>query len=251
MATESQMTPPSCGPTALPLAPSNLDDFRTCFAAESQATLVNPISVSLPFTSTVPLNTTILYGNLPMFRIFSDENIQRTQVVEQRCGQTVAVIEWNNIFSDTVSFPSRNGGKKVKISKWLQTQQPSNGSRVIAMNAAIGRCYWKSDKTFRLALYMSDDPEFSTPFAYLQQASQSSGLRTPMTLNIQTSQLSLNERGLLALDDPWTLEVLYDIITAALILEHRAQMQEKRYLLADGIMQHRRLGVLGGLGAKS
>ncbi|KAL0947801.1 hypothetical protein HGRIS_013874 [Hohenbuehelia grisea] len=210
-------------------------------SSESQATLLNPSSVSLVFSSDSMSDTSLLLGNGVLFRISTDKSGGQTLIFDQRLDRMAAVIERNNILPDTISFPTRHSGKKVKLSKWLTEQRHPSGMTVSGMETAIGKCFWKLDRTFRVAVFVSDDAELATPFAYLQPASSGS----PTTLVIEASRLTLNEHGALQLNDPTTLEVLYDIVVATIVLEHKARMQEKRYQVADGIVQHRRTGILG------
>lgn len=101
---------------------------------DSSVTLVDPHNISLVFSPDSLKNTTVYHAssNLldtsnPMYSISTELTDHRTEIRDARTQRLLALIERKDILPDTITFPERNEGKAMKISRWLQKSKLVDG----------------------------------------------------------------------------------------------------------------------------
>ncbi|KAF7441319.1 hypothetical protein PC9H_001668 [Pleurotus ostreatus] len=109
----------------------------------------------------------------PLYTLSTDvRSNSKTTIANAQTGAVVAYIERNEILPDTVKFSGRNEGKKMRVSKWLVAGKTPDKFPVTFMETKLGRCIWKSDPSYRLALFRPDDVKYASPIAHIQNAQQ-------------------------------------------------------------------------------
>ena len=97
----------------------------------SQVTLVNtsllnPLELLLDKSNSV-LNTRLLVDSRPRYNVSTlDRDGNDTDVKDIRTGEVLAMIRRRFFRSDTVRFPGRFGGEKVKKDEWLTRRKGKN-----------------------------------------------------------------------------------------------------------------------------
>jgi len=185
---------------------------------DSQTTLVNrapPITLVFSHNGSI-LNASVTVASKPLYIITTEDNLgsSKTNVLDAltQPQRLVACIDRRSILPATVAFPERNGGKAVRISKWIKSAKLSDGFPVSVIETDIGKCFWKIHVVHRWALYTEHN--LDTPIAYMQPATSSS----PPALVLQSDVAGFMDQ----------------IITSFLILEQNLRMNEKTVRVADG-----------------
>lgn len=84
--------------------------------------------------SPVDMKNTKIFNNqpaLPLYSVVTDlKSDKRTEIFDARADRLLARIERNNILPDTITFPSRNDGSSINLSRWLQKGKLEDGQYV-------------------------------------------------------------------------------------------------------------------------
>ncbi|KAG2134502.1 hypothetical protein DEU56DRAFT_409007 [Suillus clintonianus] len=148
----------------------------------------------------------------PLYSVVTDvKSDKHTDIFDLRGNRLLARIDRRDILPDTITFPYRNGGYSIYLSKWLQKSKLENGHHIHAIETALGTYVWKSDAEYRLALYRKGD--MSKPVVHLQQ-----GTRTQNFAVIMQGEAEL---------------IRDDVIVSFLMLEQRLRISEKNI---DGLL---------------
>lgn len=159
----------------------------------------------------------------PLYSVVTDiKSDKRTDIFDARGNRLLARVDKRDILPDTITFPNRNNGSSINLSKWLQKSKLEDGHHVHSIETAHGTYVWKSDANYRLALYRKGD--MSSPVAHLQQ-----GSRTQNFAVIMQGEAEL---------------IRDDVIVSFLILEQRLRISEKHIDVGGGKFDQNRT-VLG------
>jgi len=164
-------------------------------------------SQTLVFDRNSVINATLYSGASPSYTVITNKAMTRTDVCDIPGQCIVATIKRREVFSDTVKFPKRNDGNSVAINKWLRRiTLPTHVEPCTSLVTDSGNFVWKTDPTYRLALYPEDDAQM--PLAFMPRT------RPPEPLILVLKEGSE--------------EMVEDIIVSFIILEQRIRMKEKR-----------------------
>ncbi|KAK0455288.1 uncharacterized protein EV420DRAFT_1240321, partial [Desarmillaria tabescens] len=154
---------------------------------DSLLTLVYPSPPTyFEFDRNGVLNATLLKNSQPTYTIQTKQTATaRTEVVDVTTQKVIVVIEENGIFPDTVRISSVNGGKAIKISKWMKEERLLDKTRVRVIETAYRRYLWKVHVVHRLALYAESNLE--TPVAYIKPATRTS----PLVIVVESEAMGL------------------------------------------------------------
>ncbi|KAJ7128354.1 hypothetical protein C8R44DRAFT_732688 [Mycena epipterygia] len=70
--------------------------------------------------------------------------------------ELVAHVERRELLPDTVAFSNDNGGKAMRVSKWLKHIKLADGLLANVLETHIGACVLRTHPVHRLALYSPD-----------------------------------------------------------------------------------------------
>ncbi|KIK43807.1 hypothetical protein CY34DRAFT_81144 [Suillus luteus UH-Slu-Lm8-n1] len=195
-----------------------------------QATTTTPTNPTPPSKSynfsREDMKNTKIFNNQPaspLYSVVTDiKSDKRTDIFDARGNRLLARVDKRDILPDTITFPNRNNGSSINLSKWLQKSKLEDGHHVHSIETAHGTYVWKSDANYRLALYRKGD--MSSPVAHLQQ-----GSRTQNFAVIMQGEAEL---------------IRDDVIVSFLILEQRLRISEKHIDVGGGKFDQNRT-VLG------
>ncbi|KAF4578275.1 hypothetical protein EYR40_001563 [Pleurotus pulmonarius] len=171
-----------------------------------------------------------LYPNgQPLYTLSTDvRSNSKTTISNAQTGAVVAYIERNEILPDTVKFSGKNEGKKTRVSKWLVSGKTPGKFPVTFMETKLGSCTWKSDPSYRLALFRPDDAKYASPIAHIQNTQQH-------LLLLIDDQL-FNEDEVVYTNDE-QMSALVDIVAAVSYLEGRLRGGDRPPGVGQGIAQ--------------
>ncbi|OAX39455.1 hypothetical protein K503DRAFT_769490 [Rhizopogon vinicolor AM-OR11-026] len=168
------------------------------------------------------MKNTKIFNNqpaLPLYSVVTDiKSDKRTDIFDARANNLLAHIDRRDILPDTITFPDRNDGSSINISKWLHKSKLEDGNHIHAIETTCGSYVWKKDATYRLVLYRKDD--MSNHVAHLQQ-----GTRTQNFAVIMQPEAQL---------------IRDDVIISFLILEQRLRVSEKNINIGGGKFEQNR-----------
>ncbi|KAF8162774.1 hypothetical protein B0H34DRAFT_293991 [Crassisporium funariophilum] len=185
---------------------SNHNASTSSSALASTSTLVNPPpSLDLFFDRNSVINTTLHSRAGPLYKVTTNKGVTRTDLCDLSEQRVVATVKRREIFPDVVVFAHRNG-KSIQVRKWLRRRKPPQVITPCAvLETEVGRFTWRSDSTYRLALY--HEGQTQSPIAFCKV------MHDPPTLALMLR--------------PGLDNLHVEIITSFLILEHRLRMKEK------------------------
>ncbi|KAJ7843742.1 hypothetical protein B0H14DRAFT_3139499 [Mycena olivaceomarginata] len=142
---------------------------------DSQITLVTSTPpISLVFATDSMINTTLQLNSRAAYTISTKLEGTTTEIRASGSGELVARICRNGILPYTVAFPSSNGKKDIRLSKWLHPYKLDGVSLAHRIETELGNCVLKVHPTYRLALFLESD--FETPIAHWARSEESSQL---------------------------------------------------------------------------
>jgi hypothetical protein len=77
--------------------------------------------------------TLFLDDSGPAYTISTDTSNARTELRAAGTGELLARIARKEILPDTITFPALNGGKEMRLTKWLTKSKLSDGWCVITL----------------------------------------------------------------------------------------------------------------------
>ncbi|KAJ7755303.1 hypothetical protein DFH07DRAFT_821748 [Mycena maculata] len=126
-------------------------------SSSSQATLADPSPPTcLVFERNSMLETTILRHASPVYRVSTNRHGSTTEVCVPGTHTIIARIVRKEILPDTVAFSDTNGGKAVRVSRWLKRTKQADGRSEAILETDIGACILRTHPDYRLALYDAD-----------------------------------------------------------------------------------------------
>ncbi|KAJ7491390.1 hypothetical protein B0H11DRAFT_2277885 [Mycena galericulata] len=130
---------------------------------DSQLTLVAPSPpVCLSFSRDSMKNATLSLGSgAPTYTISTDPQNSCTEIwaAGSSDSEVLVRIAWKPILPDTIAFPDMNGGKEMRLTKWLRKAKLPDGSSVHFIETKHGNFFLKIHPVHRLALFRTHDPE--------------------------------------------------------------------------------------------
>ncbi|PPQ99180.1 hypothetical protein CVT24_009271 [Panaeolus cyanescens] len=164
-------------------------------------------STALTFSRNTILNGTVYLNGEPAFSVVTSKSNSRTDICYLPSNSTIATIRRRELFSDTVKFPARNGGSSVPIKQWLpSTTLPNNRMECTSLVTDLGNFVWRTDVTYRLALFLEHDANHPVAFMIRTRPPE------PLVLHIRDGSEGMIE----------------DVLVSFIILEQRIRMKEKR-----------------------
>jgi hypothetical protein len=95
---------------------------------DSQLTLVSIAPAArLVFSQDSMKNATLFLDSGPAYTISTDTSNARTELRAAGTGELLARIVRKEIMPDTITFPALNGGKEIRLTKWLKKSKLSDG----------------------------------------------------------------------------------------------------------------------------
>ncbi|KAJ7453325.1 hypothetical protein B0H11DRAFT_2245555 [Mycena galericulata] len=130
---------------------------------DSQLTLVaTSPSVCLSFSRNSMKNATLSLGSgIPTYIISTDPQNPWTEIraAGTSDSEVLVRIAWKSVLADTIAFPEINGGKEMRLTKWLRKAKLSDGSTIHFIETKHGNFFLKIHPVHRLALFSAHDPE--------------------------------------------------------------------------------------------
>ncbi|KAJ7488897.1 hypothetical protein FB451DRAFT_1080370 [Mycena latifolia] len=188
---------------------------------DSQVTLVAPAPVSLVFDANDVMNATLSLNSTPAYTISTDSRGTTTEIRAAETNEVLARVVRKGLLPDTITFPDVNGGKELRLSKWLKSAKLPDGVPGSVIETEVGKCFLRKYRQYRLALFTEHDPE--NPVAYLQRPTTATPV--PLALVLQ----------------PGTEHFCAQIIAAFIIQEQktRAEEAEQRAALDRATAQYK------------
>jgi hypothetical protein len=94
---------------------------------DSQITLVSAPAARLMFSRDSMKNATLFLDSGPAYTISTDTSNARTELRAASTGELLARIARKEILPDTITFPAFNGGREMRLTKWLKKSKLSDG----------------------------------------------------------------------------------------------------------------------------
>jgi uncharacterized protein involved in exopolysaccharide biosynthesis len=95
---------------------------------DSQLTLVSLAPAArLIFSSDSMENATLSLDSGPAYTISTDASAVRTELRASGTGDLLARVVRKEFLPDTIMFPAFNGGKEMRLNKWLKKSKHSDG----------------------------------------------------------------------------------------------------------------------------
>jgi hypothetical protein len=95
---------------------------------DSQITLVSVAPAArLMFSRNSMKNATLFLDSGPAYTISTDISKAHTELRAAGTGELLARIAQKEILPDTITFPVLNGGKEIRLTKWLKKSKLSDG----------------------------------------------------------------------------------------------------------------------------
>lgn len=205
----------------------NMLTYKEHPTMQAASASTNPVPPKSYNFSLEDMKNTKIFNNQPaspLYSVVTDiKSDKRTDIFDVRGNRLLARVDRRDILPDTITFPNRNSGSSIHLSKWLQKSKLEDGHHIHSIETAHGTYVWKSDAAYRLALYRKGD--MSKPVAHLQQ-----GTRT------QNFAVIMQEEAELIRDD---------VIVSFLILEQRLRISEKHIVVGGAAMLEQSRTVLG------
>ncbi|KAJ7840055.1 hypothetical protein B0H14DRAFT_2785855 [Mycena olivaceomarginata] len=112
----------------------------------------------------------------PVHLTFSDNSMINATLyrVSPHTSELLARITRRSILPDLITFPNHDGGKEMRLSKWMRRCMLPDGSHAHGVETEMGNCLLKIHPVHRLALYTERDP--GTPIAHWERATATSPL---------------------------------------------------------------------------
>ncbi|KAF7360058.1 hypothetical protein MVEN_00733900 [Mycena venus] len=183
---------------------------------DSQLTLV-PVApaVRLMFSKDSMKNATLFLDSVPIYVISTDAQNACTELraAGSGGGELLARITRKEILPDAVAFPALNGGKEIRLAKWLKKSKLADGSSTHVINTFTvhGTFFLMAHPVHRLALFQEDD--LQKPIAQWERVN-GTGTSSPPIIVIEAG--------------PWEVESLRPCIIAAFIVqEFKMRMKEQ------------------------
>lgn len=99
---------------------------------ESQLTLVTIApEVRLLFSADSMKNATLFLDSAPAYMISTDEQNSCTELRTAGTRELLARITRKEVLPDSIMFPNLNGGKEMRLAKWLKKSKLADGSCAI------------------------------------------------------------------------------------------------------------------------
>ncbi|KAJ7488898.1 hypothetical protein FB451DRAFT_1223211 [Mycena latifolia] len=187
---------------------------------DSQATLIDPSPVSLIFNCNSMTNATLRLNSTPAYTISTDSRGATTEIRAVGTDEVIARILRRGMRPDTITFPNVNGGKELRLNKWLQSAKAPDGVPVCVVETEEGKCFLRKYQHFRLALFTEYDPE--NPVAHLQVPTVTRPV--PLALVLQ----------------PGTEHVRAQIIAAFIVQEQTMRTEEEAQRVSQLYIGNRR-----------
>ncbi|KAJ7761634.1 hypothetical protein B0H14DRAFT_377847 [Mycena olivaceomarginata] len=142
---------------------------------DSQLTLVNASPpVCLMFSTDSMINATLHRDSQPAYTITTELQGSTTEIRTAGTSQLLARITRREVLPDIIAFPNINGGKDMRLGKWMRRCKLPDGSHAHFIETEVGTCVLKKHRVNRLALFTEFDAE--TPVAHWERADQASPL---------------------------------------------------------------------------
>lgn len=101
-------------------------------ASSSEVTLITPTpQIRLEFESNSMLDTIVLRHSDPLYTVSTNKHRSTTEMRVAMTHELVAHIERKELLPDTVAFACDNGGKAMRVSKWLKHMKLADGLYVL------------------------------------------------------------------------------------------------------------------------
>ncbi|KAJ6597555.1 hypothetical protein DFH09DRAFT_82482 [Mycena vulgaris] len=126
---------------------------------DSQRTLTPSVPISLVFDTNSMLAATLSLDARPAYTIATPPAGSPTELRAADTGALLARISCRALLPDTICFPSLNGGKAMRVSKWLKRCALPDGLEAHAITTDVGKFFLTRDLAHRLALFAEHDLE--------------------------------------------------------------------------------------------
>ncbi|KAJ6489883.1 hypothetical protein C8R45DRAFT_901493 [Mycena sanguinolenta] len=136
---------------------------------DSQLTLVNASPpVCLTFSTNSMINATLYRDSRPVYTIATELQGTTTEIRAWGTSQLLVRIARKELLPSTITFPNINGGKDMRLGKWLRRCKVPDGGHAYVIQTEVGNCILKKHQIYRLALFTEYDLE--TPVAHWENA---------------------------------------------------------------------------------
>ncbi|KAF7365733.1 Peptide methionine sulfoxide reductase [Mycena venus] len=178
---------------------------------DSQLTLVDPSPpVCLTFSANSMINAILYRDGRPVYTISTELLGSTTEIKASATSELLARITRKELLPDIVTFPNVDGGKDMRLSKWMRRCKLPDGSHAHVIETEVGNCLLRKHRTHRLALFTEYDLE--SPVAHWERPDESS----PLSLILYSGTENFHPQ----------------IITAFTVQELKMRMAEKADIVA-------------------
>ncbi|KAJ7231149.1 hypothetical protein B0H12DRAFT_1146817 [Mycena haematopus] len=138
---------------------------------DSQQTLVSPsLSIRLTFSANSMTNAALSRDSRPAYTITTQLQGSTTDIRASGRTEVLARISRKDFLPDTVKFPNINGGKEVRLSKWMRPLKLPDGSHAHIIETEVGNCVLKTHPVYRLEVF--SEHNLDTPIAHWELANE-------------------------------------------------------------------------------
>ncbi|KAJ7761633.1 hypothetical protein B0H14DRAFT_2973023, partial [Mycena olivaceomarginata] len=130
--------------------------------------------VHLTFSDNSMINATLYRDSHPVYTIATASQGLNTEIRSSDTSELLARITRRSFLPDLITFPNHDGGKEMRLSKWMRRCMLPDGSHAHGIETEMGNCLLKIHPVHRLALYTERDP--GTPIAHWERATATSPL---------------------------------------------------------------------------
>ncbi|KAJ6576029.1 hypothetical protein DFH09DRAFT_1150226 [Mycena vulgaris] len=139
----------------------------------------------LVFEKNSMVSTTITQNAVPVYAVSTSTHGGTTEVRATGTDALVARIARKELLPDTVKFPDFQGGKSMRLSKWLKRTTLADGIPAATFETSSGVCVLCIDPVHRLVLYSADR---TTIIAHWQLKTDSSPMALVIAPKMQHAQ---------------------------------------------------------------
>ncbi|KAJ6610526.1 hypothetical protein B0H10DRAFT_2224905 [Mycena sp. CBHHK59/15] len=102
------------------------------------------------------LKTTLLLNSIPTYTVTTNLHGSITELRTAGRNTLVGRIRRNKICPNTITFPTVNGGRSMRLGGWFKRIRLADGSPAVVIKTEVGICFLRTHSVYRLALFSED-----------------------------------------------------------------------------------------------
>ncbi|KAJ7307954.1 hypothetical protein DFH08DRAFT_900583 [Mycena albidolilacea] len=101
--------------------------------------------VHLTFSDNSMINATLYRDSHPVYTIATVSQGLNTEIQSSDTSELLARITRRSFLPDLITFPNHDGGKEMRLSKWMRRCMLPDGSHAHGVETEMGNCLLKKD----------------------------------------------------------------------------------------------------------